>query len=112
MATPHRPVHAVRRALKQLGSDLKTARLRRGLPMQVVAERASTTRQTLQRVERGEPSVSMGIYAQVMHALGLLDELAVLAHPGTDEVGLARSVQQLPQRADLPRQFTVRKTDD
>ena len=69
MPTPHHPSAAVRKALGKLGSDLRDARRRRRLPMAVLADRAFTSRATLQRVEAGDPAVSMGIYAAVMHSL-------------------------------------------
>lgn len=74
---------------------------RRRLPMAVVADRAFTSRATLQRVEAGDPSVGMGIYAAVLNALGLLDGLARLADPATDEVGQALTEASLPQRVRL-----------
>jgi len=101
MPTPHYPSAAVRKALTKLGSDIRTARRRRRLPMAVVAERSFTSRATLQRVERGDPSVGMGIYAAVLHALGLLDGLGRLADSALDEVGLALADEALPQRVRL-----------
>lgn len=55
----------MRRALRKLGADIHDARRRRKLPMAVVAERAFTSRSTLQRVEAGDTNVSIGIYAGV-----------------------------------------------
>lgn len=69
--------------------------------MAVVADRAFTSRATLQRVEAGDPSVDMGIYAAVLHALGLLDGLARLVDPAADEVGQALAEASLPQRVRL-----------
>lgn len=69
--------------------------------MEIVAERAFTTRQRLQKVEGGDPAVSLGIYAAVLQALGLLDRLAVVAAPSEDEVGLALAADDLPQRVRL-----------
>lgn len=60
MPTPHNPPAAVRRALRKLGADVHDARRRRRLPMAVVAERAFTSRSTLQRVEAGDTNVSIG----------------------------------------------------
>jgi transcriptional regulator with XRE-family HTH domain len=91
----------VRKALAQLGSDIRTARRRRRLPMAVVAERAFTSRATLQRVEAGDPAVGMGIYAAVLHTLGLLERLGRLVDPATDEVGQALADASLPQRVRL-----------
>ncbi len=99
--TPHHPSAAVRKALAQLGSDIRTARRRRRLPMAVVAERAFTSRATLQRVEAGDPAVGMGIYAAVLHTLGLLERLGRLVDPATDEVGQALADASLPQRVRL-----------
>lgn len=101
MPTPHHPPAAARKALIQLGGDLRDARRRRRLPMAVVADRAFTSRSTLQRVEAGDPAVSMGIYASVMHTLGLLEGLGRAADPSMDPVGQALADAALPQRVRL-----------
>jgi transcriptional regulator with XRE-family HTH domain len=103
MPTPHRPSIAVRRALGKLGADIRDARRRRRLPSAVVAERAFTSRPTLQRIEAGDHAVSIGIYAAVLQALGLLDGLGTLAEASKDEAGLAIVSDNLPKRARLPR---------
>jgi transcriptional regulator with XRE-family HTH domain len=101
MPTPHFPTAAARKALGKLGGDLRDARRRRRLTMAVLADRAFTSRSTLQRVEAGDPSVSIGIYAAVLHALGLLDGLGQLADPALDTVGQALADESLPQRVRL-----------
>ena len=103
MPTPHRPSIGVRRSLRKLGNDLRDARRRRALPAAVVAERAFTSRPTLQRVEQGDPGVSVGIYAAVLQALGLLDGLSDLADPTRDITGLALATEKLPQRVRVRR---------
>lgn len=103
MATPHFPSAAVRRALRKLGTDVREARLRRRLTMAVVAERAFTSRATLQRVEAGDPGVGIGIYAAVLQALGLLNSLGQLADPTQDTVGQALTAAELPKRVRMPR---------
>src|SRR3546814_5303641 len=70
MPTPHNPPAAVRRALRKLGKDIRDARRRRRLPMAIVAERAFTSRSTLQKIEAGDTNVGIGIYAGVLQALG------------------------------------------
>jgi hypothetical protein len=72
--------------------------------MAVVAERAFTSRSTLQRVEAGDTNVSVGIYAGVLHALGLLDGLSQIADIGNDSVGQALA------SADLPKHVHVKRT--
>jgi transcriptional regulator with XRE-family HTH domain len=103
MPTPHRPSIGVRRALRKLGHDLRDARRRRGLPAGVVAERAFTSRPTLQRVEQGDPAVGIGIYAAVLQALGFLDELSQIADASRDAAGVSLANEKLPQRIRLRR---------
>ena len=103
MPTPHHPSAAVRKSLGQLGADIRDARRRRRLPMAVVADRAFTSRSTLQRVEEGDPAVSIGIYAAVLQSLGLLDGLDRLAAPSVDTVGQALAADALPRRIHLKR---------
>jgi transcriptional regulator with XRE-family HTH domain len=112
MTTPHRPSIAVRHGLRKLGQDIRDARRRRGLPAGVVAERAFTSRPTLQRVERGDASVSIGIYAAVLQALGLLDGLSQLADPARDLAGLAMAASAYPTPPNIrePRWLTSRFT--
>ncbi|MEB3288013.1 MAG: helix-turn-helix transcriptional regulator [Vampirovibrionales bacterium] len=104
MPTPHRPSLAVRRMLQKLGSDIKDARRYRGLPAEVLAERAFTSRPTLRRIESGDYGVSIGIYASVLHALGLLEGLGELADLAKDKTGSAMASQRLPKRTRIRRQ--------
>ncbi len=69
--------------------------------MAVVAERAFTSRSTLQRVEAGDASVSVGIYAGVLLALGLLEGLSGIADIGNDPIGQALASAALPKRIRL-----------
>ena len=59
--------------LAEMGEQIKLARLRRQLSTELVAERAGISRATLWNVEKGSPSVAIGIYAAVLHALNNLD---------------------------------------
>lgn len=103
MPTPHHPSAAARRALRKLGADIRDARRRRHLPMAVVADRAFTSRSTLQRVEAGDTAVSIGIYAAVLQALGLLEGLGQVADASKDSVGQALAAEALPKRVYLKR---------
>jgi hypothetical protein len=71
--------------------------------MSVVADRAFTSRSTLQRIEAGDPGVGIGIYAATLQALGLLDGLADLADLKRDSAGQALAATELPKRARLKR---------
>ena len=94
---------AARRALLRLGTDISAARRRRRLPLDVVAERALTTRQTVARVERGDPGVAVGTVAAVLFALGLVERLGGVAAPPSDSVGLALEEERLPTRVRRAR---------
>lgn len=72
--------------LKIMGEQIKLARLRRELSMSLVCERANISRMTLWQIEKGSPTVSIGSYAAVLHALGGMDkDLALVAKD--DETG-------------------------
>ena len=88
----------VRRALRKLGRDIREARLRRRIPAATVAERASISRTTLFKLEKGDPGVSIGIFATVLFVLGMGDRLNELADIRHDEHGLALDEDRLPKR--------------
>ena len=88
----------MRRALAKLGADIKSARLRRRISASLMAERAFITRPTLNKVEKGDPAVSLGIYATVLFVLGLTQRLHDLADSRTDDVGLQLEEEHLPKR--------------
>lgn len=99
----------VQRALRKLGADIRDARRRRRITAEVLAQRVMTSHVTLAKVERGDPSVSIGIYATALFVLGLVDRLGALADASTDEVGLALDEERLPQRVrrrGTPREAT------
>lgn len=62
------------RILETMGEQIKMARLRRNLAAELVAERAGISRATLWSVEKGAPTVAIGSYAAVLHALGGMDQ--------------------------------------
>lgn len=70
-------------ALSQMGEQIKLARKRRKLTAVQVAERADISRSTLSLVEKGEPSVAMGAYFNVLRVLGLQDDFLKLAADDT-----------------------------
>jgi hypothetical protein len=63
-----------------------------------MAERAMITRTTLRKVEKGNPAVSLGIYATVLFILGMVARLAELADVRDDRVGLLLEEERLPKR--------------
>ena len=91
------------RALRKLGHDIRDARLRRRIPVVILAQRASISRMTLSKVEKGDAGVSLGTYATLLFALGMADRLSDLADPRHDNVGLELDEERLPKRIRLPR---------
>src|SRR5258708_14570712 len=87
----------VSRALRKLGHAIKDARRRRRIPMAIAAERASISKPTFIRVERGDPSVSIASYATVLYVLGMADRLGDLAPSKNDPVSLQLQAEHLPQ---------------
>lgn len=81
----------LQRLLDQAGVNLKLARLRRGYSAEAVAQRAGVSRKTLYRAEQGDPAVALGVYARILQALRLEQDLAGLA--ADDELG--RQLQDL-----------------
>ena len=74
------------RILKTMGEQIKLARLRRKISVDLVAERAGVSRATVWHVEKGEGSVAIGIYAAVLNALNGLDRDLLLVAKD-DELG-------------------------
>src|SRR5205807_8889475 len=87
----------VARALRKLGHDIRDARRRRRIPVALLAERASISRMTLNRVEKGDSNVSVRAYATVLFCLGMVDRLADLADPRHDAIGRELEEEHLPQ---------------
>jgi DNA-binding XRE family transcriptional regulator len=107
MTRPHSVPIAVGRALRKLGHDIRDARRRRRIPVAMLAQRASISRMTLNKVEKGAPGVSLGTYATILFSLGMIDRLADVADPRHDAIGRELEEERLPQRIRLSRRKTA-----
>jgi transcriptional regulator with XRE-family HTH domain len=109
-ATPVMP--KTEKALGQLGENIRLARLRRKLSVELVAARAGISRSTVWAIEKGAPSVSMGAYAAVLLAVGLHEDLLRV---GADDP-LGRTLQDLAiqpkKRAPKANQREVARDHD
>lgn len=74
-----------------VGEQIKLARLRRNLSIAQIAERATCSPLTVMRIEKGIPTVSIGIYLRVLYALQLDDDILALAKDDT----LGRALQDM-----------------
>ena len=88
----------VKNALTNIGLNLSVARIKRSLQMSLIEERAGITHVTLTKVEKGDPTVSIGIYAKVIFVLGLIDDLYNIADPYNDYLGRRFDEESLPKR--------------
>ncbi len=86
---------SAKRELRSLGTKLRKARLLRELPQALIAERASVSTDTIGRIEKGDPRVSVGAYAMVLQALGLLEGWGNIA----DSLGDELAEEQMRKRA-------------
>ena len=82
------PPYPVEQALKTLGANLRTARLRRNQSLEEVAKRIGVGRHVVANAERGKASTGIAVYAGLLWAFGLTEQLLNVADPDADEEGL------------------------
>lgn len=96
----------VQRALKKLGANIQEARKKRRIPTTLLSERASISRTTLTKIEKGDGSVSIELYAKVLFVLGMENRLADLIDPSKDVQGLHLEEERLPQRIRMSKTYS------
>ena len=89
---------AARKALKKLGADIEVARKKRRISTISMAERAFISRNTLAKIEKGDPTVSMGAYMSVLSILTFAGRVGEIADRSTDTIGLNLDEDRLPKR--------------
>ena len=92
---------ALQRLLKEVGENIRLARLRRRISSVLLAERAGIARNTLRAIERGDPNVTFGAYVNALLSLGLQNDLHLIARD--DELGRKLQDANLPVKARAPR---------
>jgi transcriptional regulator with XRE-family HTH domain len=91
------PIQAAERT-KELGHRVRLARIRRGLSIAEVAEKAGINRNTLNALELGKSGIALGAYVTVLWALGLDKTLDAVAHPDADIHGKTLEASRRPAR--------------
>ena len=94
---------AVKRSLSKFGSDLSTARRKRGLTMLAVAERMGVAKNTYLRAEKGDHRVGLGVYAMALFVLGFGSPLGTLIDVSRDDTGLLLDQERLPKRVHMKK---------
>ena len=92
-----------RRALEALGTNIKTARLKRRISVKGFAERIGVSESTVIRLEKGNDGVGIGALAMACLVLGELDRISDFLDAGSDDTGLLLDRQTLPKRIDRKR---------
>jgi hypothetical protein len=105
----HLPQQAVV-ALECLGDALSVARLRRKQSLRAWAARLKVSVATVQRMEAGDPGVSMGVYAAALWVMGRTDELPHLADPASDRGALELDIASARRRVASRRSGGAVKT--
>jgi len=95
------PIPAIK-ALHKLGKDMNDARRRRRITMKLMAERAGVSRATIGKIEKGDPTTSIGAYSAVLFVLGMTDRISQLVDAVHDLTGRQLEEEKLPQRVRLP----------
>lgn len=89
---------AVRETFSEVGKSLKTWRMLYKLKAVQVAERAGISLGTLHKIEKGDPSISIGAFLEVLNGLGLLESFAESLDPLNSDLGRMRINENLPKR--------------
>lgn len=93
------PPYPVERTLKQLGSNLRTARIRRSLTIEQVAQKIGVGVRAVSDAEKGKPSTGVAIYAALLWTYGLLSDFEILADPSRDAEGQTLALSREGARA-------------
>ncbi len=95
----------VTKALRKVGQNISEARRRRRISTELMAQRAGISRGTLAKIEKGDPTSSMGNYASVLFVLGMISRISDLVDSNHDLVGRHIDEENLPKRI-RPRKTT------
>ena len=93
--------------LREIGQAIKAARLRRRQPAADLASRVGVSLPTLRKLENGDPTVSLGVFAKAAWVLGLLPAIRHAVSPENDRLAAAIETGRLPSRARRPRALSL-----
>ncbi|MCZ6804135.1 MAG: helix-turn-helix transcriptional regulator [Proteobacteria bacterium] len=85
----------VKKRLARVGEQIRLARLRRNYTAVNVAERSGMSRETLRKIEKGDPNVNIGSYVSVLHSLGMDADVELLAY----EDSLGRNLEDIKMQS-------------
>lgn len=97
--------------LKQVGTLLSEARRRRGMSVSELATRMGVDRRTLSQLERGSPTVSLGVFFQALSALNLLRGLQEVVRAENDVEAISTSIRRIRKRLAPLKSINDKKVD-
>lgn len=99
------PPYPVEQTTKRIGANLRTARLRRNLTIEQVAEKIGAGVRAIRAAEQGKVSTGIGVYIALLWTYDLLEPATQLANPGKDDTGLAYLRERERKRARNSRKL-------
>ncbi len=81
--------------LKVIAGNIRIARERRGMKVAELASRIGADRGTIIRLEKGAPTVSLGLYLEVLNHLNLLEGQGVVTNPSNDVGALSEQIRKI-----------------
>ena len=100
---------SVLKSLRRSGENIRIARKKRRMPLKEMSNRTMVSIPTLRKVESGDPTVSMGIFLQVLWVLQLHSDFESITDPDKDVIGKRLEEKRLPKRV---RQTKTKKDLD
>ena len=94
----------IKNGLVRLGEDIRIARKRREWTLKEMSERMFVSRQTLSRLEHGDPGVTLSVLSSALWVLGMENKLSILISPEEDKVGIFHERQKMPKRIRKKKQ--------
>lgn len=99
------PPYPVEKAIKRLGANLRTARLRRNLTIEEIGEKIGTGPRAVSDAEKGKASSGIAVYTALLWAYDLLAPMNELADPASDEEGLSLSFSKVRARSRVKEEL-------
>ncbi len=99
------PPYPVEQAIKRLGANLRTARLRRNLTIEDVAQKIGAGPRAVMGAEKGKPSTGIAVYVALLWAYDLLGAFIEAADPARDEEGQALALASERSRARTTKEL-------
>ncbi len=93
------PPAAVEKILLKLGNNIRTARLRRKMRLEDLAERIGISRYVMSDIEKGKPTTAISSYLGALWVLGLLNDMEMVADPDNDVEGKTLEKSRTPKTA-------------